>query len=500
MIRKRRIFKNWDRHQRHWYGKWHLYLGIIAGAIVAFVGVTGSILTFRDEIDAALNPRMLTALSEQPRLSIQDAYMVFHKAHPQMVVNYLYQPNDNPNYAYAFYDYIGQKIVYVNPFNGQISGARLYESGFINVVMDLHTSLLIPKVGTYIVGIASLILMILTISGLRLWLPAKWHQLKSVLTVKKGASAKRQNYDWHNILGFYSSPVVAVLALTGFCISFYLPIVAIVFALSGKNPKVAADIYSMKSTYSQTAQPLPLHKIIEVGQLHFPGNKTMGIALPADSTGSYRLDVVCKGSAATGEREMLVIDQYSGKVLATSRAFPNVAQGLLSWMQPLHYGTFGGMPTRILALLGGLIPAALFVTGFIIWWPRWKKQKSLDRPTKKTTPNLPLLVKGSFAHQLKLGFKYALWIALLSAVGGAVYGLVSGVVLAPAVYAIIFCVPIVLVNFIVALLVNVLHIVIALPFKKKFRSLYRYFALSSAFLIVYLVLYFLLMNTGLKIF
>ncbi|WP_029279647.1 PepSY domain-containing protein [Pedobacter borealis] len=45
---------SWAKHQKRWFGKWHLYVGIIAGAIVAFVGVIGSILVFQDEIDRGL--------------------------------------------------------------------------------------------------------------------------------------------------------------------------------------------------------------------------------------------------------------------------------------------------------------------------------------------------------------------------------------------------------------------------------------------------------------
>ncbi|PZP51607.1 MAG: PepSY domain-containing protein [Pseudopedobacter saltans] len=499
MKKRSNIFKNWSRHQKNWYGKWHLYLGIIAGFIIAIVGITGSILTFRDEIDAALNPKLFKAISETPKLSLQEAYTIFHKQHPETVVNYLYKPSDAPNATYIFYDYSSEKQIFINPFNGKVCGKRLYESGFINVVMDIHTSLFIPKVGTYIVGIASLILLILTISGLRLWIPKKWRQLKDVLTVKKGASGKRQNYDWHNVLGFYSSPVVSMLALTGFCISFYLPIVAIMFALSGKNPKIVADIYSMKSHYSKSVSALPLDSIVKIGTTYVSNSEVMGVAFPTDSSGSYRLDISAKGMSQTGRREMVVLDQYSGKILASSTAFPNVAQGVLSWMMPLHYGTFGGEPTRVLALIGGLIPAALFVTGFVIWWPRWKKQRHLQRPEKKRI-DLSHIIKNSFFTNLKSGFKYAFWMVAVSVVCGIVYGLISGIVITPAAYVIVFTVPIVLVNFIIALVTNVLHIVVFLPFKKQFKILYRYFAFSSAFLVVYGVLYFLLMNTGLDIF
>src|SRR5271155_1883619 len=39
-------------------------------------------------------------------------------------------------------------------------------------------------------------------------------------------------------------------------------------------------------------------------------------------------------------------------------------------LRPLHYGTFGGMFTRVLWIFLGLTPAVLFVTGFVIWRQR----------------------------------------------------------------------------------------------------------------------------------
>jgi uncharacterized iron-regulated membrane protein len=36
----------------------------------------------------------------------------------------------------------------------------------------------------------------------------------------------------------------------------------------------------------------------------------------------------------------------------------------------LHFGRFGGLEIRVLWALLGLLPAALFITGFIMWWRR----------------------------------------------------------------------------------------------------------------------------------
>ncbi|MEH2463939.1 PepSY-associated TM helix domain-containing protein [Nostoc sp.] len=39
---------------------------------------------------------------------------------------------------------------------------------------------------------------------------------------------------------------------------------------------------------------------------------------------------------------------------------------VLNSFEPLHYGTFGGILTRILYVFVGLAPLILFITGFVI--------------------------------------------------------------------------------------------------------------------------------------
>ena len=42
----------------------------------------------------------------------------------------------------------------------------------------------------------------------------------------------------------------------------------------------------------------------------------------------------------------------------------------LAWIVRMHFGRYGGMGVRITYVILGLLPAALFVTGAIMWWKR----------------------------------------------------------------------------------------------------------------------------------
>lgn len=515
-MKSRNIFRlRWAKHQQRWFGKWHVYLGVIAGAIVAFVGVTGSILVFQDEIDRALNRELFDVMAQQRKMPFEEIVPLIREKYPALKMDYIMNVyDDDPNYAYRVFNFTAEEETFINPYTGEMSGKRIHESSFIHIVTELHRTLLIPVAGRYIVGLATLCLLILTISGLRLWIPQKWSHLKSVLTVNFKTSFKRQNYDWHNVLGFYSAPVVSLLALTGFCITFSPLVIALLFILDGKSPQGVAELLGAKSSYTAGAVPLTLKQVMDQGKKTLPGSKVAGLAFPPDSTGSYRLDMKSEGLPKDGRREMIIIDQYTGKILLNSRKdFPEAGNAYLSWLTPVHYGSFGGRPTQIVALVGGLMPLLLFVTGFIIWWPRYQKQKKNEARGKsrfmsvvnKDQLNDPDSVPASsavgyFLQTSVKGFRYAFWVLLTSALSGSLYGLLSGIVIRPAVFAVAFTCLLVVINFIVAFLALTINVLFMAPLKKGSRSIIRYFALSLSFAIVFTAAYLLLMNTGLQLF
>ncbi|WP_346318039.1 PepSY-associated TM helix domain-containing protein [Chitinophaga sp. YIM B06452] len=495
----------WAQHQKRWFGKWHLYVGIIAGAILCIVGLTGSILVFQDEIDIALNRELFETLKGQKRYAIQEIIPVVQQKYPGRKFDYVFQTDEtNPNATYRFFQFKTEEEFFVNPYTGELCGKRLTDSAFIRIVMNIHRTLLIPAAGRYIVGLAALCMLILTISGLRMWVPQqyrKWKQWRSVLTVNFKAGLKRQNYDWHNVLGFYSSPVIILLSLTGFAITFSTVFISFLFMLTGKSPQSVASIFAQKSQYAEGARSLTAAEVAAIAAKTAPYGQLLGIAVPTTKDMVYRLDMKSEGPARTGNRIMLFVDQYTGKVLLNSENdFPNIGNSYLSWLTPLHYGTFGGMPTRILALIGGLIPVLLYITGFIIWWPRHKKQQRKPAAPEKPVVKVYMSYGKCFSHYFKKGLKYAALLLVCSLLAGALYGLISGIVVQPALFSVLYTGISICVNFIIALLACIICLLLLGPFRRYPKRVHRYFALSLAFLLVFLPVIILIAQLNMKVF
>jgi uncharacterized iron-regulated membrane protein len=81
------------------------------------------------------------------------------------------------------------------------------------------------------------------------------------------------------------------------------------------------------------------------------------------------------------------VDRHSGAVLRAESALDAPwAARLMALRYPVHIGTLGGAATRLLAVLTGIFPAGLFLTGFFLWIARLRA-----RPAPLTRPAPPLI-------------------------------------------------------------------------------------------------------------
>ncbi|MEM7659631.1 MAG: PepSY-associated TM helix domain-containing protein, partial [Bacteroidota bacterium] len=238
------LLKQVVRHQRNWYGQWHTWAGIFAGSILLIVSLTGALLVFEQELDVWLNPQMFQFEESGERLSFEEVIQAVQAQHPDYSLNGVFvDPTRNDVYLMAI-EREPEKYeqLYANHHTGAVTGIRVYQESVMGFIRHLHRTLLIPPFGKYLVGIAAIICAILMITGLRLWIPKRWNSLKARLGVKWGGSAKRVNYDFHNSLGFYFSPMITLISLTGAMITFAQVVLLFLFLLNFQSPMSISEV------------------------------------------------------------------------------------------------------------------------------------------------------------------------------------------------------------------------------------------------------------------
>jgi uncharacterized iron-regulated membrane protein len=356
----------------------HRYIGLAVGLILIIVGLTGSLLVFQKELDSILVKQQFEQVI--PRSQTVSLNIVTNN----VTQAYANQP-DWKIAQYVFYfdpdiyrirlqnSEEKQLEVFVNAYTGKILGDRIRNQGFFGRVYELHYSLLAGSIGFVIVGIAALLMLILAVTGLILW--SGWRNLLAGFKIKLNASIKRKNYDIHKLVGIIALIGLTFTGFTGFIWNFYEQTEPAIYALTF-TPKP-----EVKSTVTGK-QPLGINEIVQKANATIPEGKPTFIYAPTKPDEVFSV-YLKQPQDAQYFANKVDIDRYSGEVLhVVNSKTAKLGDRLLNAFMPMHYGTFGGLPTRILYVFVGLSPTILFTTGLVMYRLR-RRPKIVQQANRK---------------------------------------------------------------------------------------------------------------------
>jgi uncharacterized iron-regulated membrane protein len=373
-------FQSSPQKLRHAVFQFHRYLGLLVGFVIVVVGFTGSLLVFHTEIEAALIDLQFGKVQPQGRLVAIDQILTTVRAEvrdrPDLEIGSLVSPKDasHPYQARIWNKETNQLTqIFVNPYTGQVLGKISESSSLMQQVLRLHYQLAAGEVGTKIVGIVALLLLLLSLTGIALW--PGWRNLINGFKIKWNAHAKRLNFDIHKVAGIITATFLAFTAFTGFCWNFY----------DVAEPIIYAATFTPKQPEPES-QPIPgtpamnLGTILQIAETALPGGKVTWISIPNSPTAPFT--IYKKFPQAMGDFDnSIYLDQFSGKVLRVKKGEEMLlGDRVLASFTPLHYGTFWGLPSRILYVFVGFAPMILLITGFVMWRHR-RKTKQTTNPT-----------------------------------------------------------------------------------------------------------------------
>jgi uncharacterized iron-regulated membrane protein len=171
---------------------------------------------------------------------------------------------------------------------------------------------------------------------------------------------------------FTSSFFLATAGLSGIYFAAPRPFLSAAAILEGTSLSVMKDFLDPPDSVSAPGiSDAPANEVVAVARAQFPTSRLSEIEVPIQLTDAWQFHFFSHGVFDVGNAELVSVDRRSGIVLAVHRtADLPVAVRAVIMLRPLHYGSLGGNFTKILWVLLGLTPAALFVTGIIIWRKR----------------------------------------------------------------------------------------------------------------------------------
>ena len=351
----------------------HRWLGIGLGLWFALVGLTGSLLVYDEALDAWLNPQLLRARSAGilPAEAIvaragELGFGAVERIRFPLAAGEVYRLQ-----LRATTRRVGAERIEAlfDPGSGALLGTRGADALGVSppllmrTLYEFHRNVLLGPTGSNIVGVAGLLLLASSVTGIVLGWPRKRAAWRRLVWINRRASATRQVFDLHRSAGALFAVLLLLATLTGATLVYLNYVRDLVDLVSPVKsfptvPWRAAPLDAERSLPDAIAgvrAAFPQHALVE---LRTPTGQLTGYEFFLKRPGDvHRLgDTILWVHPLTGE----ILVERSGRTRTAGEAF-------MHWLYPLHSGSALGTPGLVAMCLTGLLPLLLVSTGMWVW-------------------------------------------------------------------------------------------------------------------------------------
>jgi len=357
----------------------HLWIGIVLTLYMILIGLTGSILVFRPELERIFGLKPWQNIrAKEPVADLATVVENLKAAYPRLRIVSVDAPSEADATFVAVLEGRGRIKVASSATEGRILGELPRRRNWLNVVQELHESLLIHpgSQGRMWNGIGAALLLLLNATGLVIWWPGirNWRR---ALKVDFERGWRRINFDLHVSVGFWTILIASFWAVSGIYFGWPRQVFQFVNSLS---PVISARPPAVSVTPESTLADPDLRSLIARARTLDPGTTPAGIAFPYSRRAPLAILLRRRNSPGYEYVDTVYFNPYNGEYVSTWRYGVNQSLGdWIVWSQvPLHFGTYWGLGVKIVWATAGLAIPLLAVTGLLMYWNRvlrrkWKK-------------------------------------------------------------------------------------------------------------------------------
>ncbi|PHV51038.1 hypothetical protein CSQ91_07860 [Janthinobacterium sp. BJB301] len=390
-------------HMRPALAAMHRYAGLLMAGFLIVAGVTGSLLAWKDELEAALLPAVFRAAPLTPGAVPLDALQLRDMVaarFPQASVTYapLSAP---PGRSMVFYlrpgdaSPLASDEAFVDPYTGALQGQRRWGEigqGAINLlpfIERLHYALALGDTGLLVFGLIAILWTIDCFIGAALTFPARLKKRSpgtkpwllrwrpSWLLRRHGGSYKLV-FDLHRAGGLWLWAMLLVFAWSGVAFNLYGAYAAVMqplFPHQGAEDIVARHAPSAGPPLDWPAARAQGRLLMgELARRHAFAILEENALAYERAPGVYSYSVRSSRDVRAHKGLTTVFfDAASGRQLAAWLP-TGAASGdtIRSWISALHMASMWGWPFKMFICAMGLLVAGLSISGVLIW--RRKRQ------------------------------------------------------------------------------------------------------------------------------
>jgi uncharacterized iron-regulated membrane protein len=364
---------------RQWLFSLHLVVGVALGLYFSLIGMTGSAVVFAPEFSWATMPPAVAAGHTGPAPTLEAVIRQVNQQFPDRFITRIHWSRPmGDRYKITLKLKAGRGVdiyPFVDRSTGEIVGM---EPRWIRWVRELHYYLLNGRRGERVNGIGAMLLTIAALSGLAVWWlgSVSWRTALQLNWRRRWPALTR---DLHRSLGNLALAPLAVIAVTGVYYAFPVPVTRAVYWLLHETPPSREPV----SIPRDDVPPVDLASLLAKATVTLGGGTVTSLDPPLTLQDPIRVRVRMPEEYWDIGRSEVAFDRYSGEVLAVHNVLAlSPAERVIHSIMTIHFGRLGGFTvmTRVLWVLVGLTPAALFVSGCLMWW-----QRSLSKRWRRLT-------------------------------------------------------------------------------------------------------------------
>lgn len=336
----------------------HQWVGLKLSILLGFVFLTGTIAVFSHEIDWLLRPalRVDPATVEGP-LAWSAAARNVAALRPEAKILLLDAPIDRGFAMIATIQKPGgaRAFVYLHPSTGAVQGEGSWV-GAQRVLRNMHRHLNLPTaVGVPIVSALSVLLLISLATSFVVY--KKWW--RGFLRPVRWRDARTAMGDLHRLAGLWSLWFVALIGATGL---WYLAESTVAKAPPAPRAKVAAVKLDARGVADR------LESNLVAAQAAYPGLRIQLIVFPSGKVGAFQFQGQHRAALVRERANVAWTEAATGRVVLTTDGRDLTAHQRISEMaDPLHFGTVGGVWTKLIWFVFGLALTSLAVSGVAVY-------------------------------------------------------------------------------------------------------------------------------------
>ncbi|MEL7159747.1 MAG: PepSY-associated TM helix domain-containing protein [Bacteroidota bacterium] len=359
--------------------KIHGWIGVKLSILFFIVCFSGTLATLSSEMDWLVTPAIRAtpqAMKADKNLMVSNLQAAFPASKPSFWlaarepylcdIVYVIKPDGKRTYAF------------VNPYTGEVQGsANLTMQRYFR---DLHYYLFIPfQVGHFTVLIFSFLLLFSLVTALYFY--KKWY--RKFFDLKRGNGAVMLFRSLHRLVGLWTIPFVLLFSVTG--IWYFLERTntgGISKVANTRTPPLAHPLPDSLDL-TKLAWSIDYDRAADSARAHIPGLEIKEMLPPS------KLD---RPIYLTGKSDVPLVRNRANRVYLHPLTYEVIKVQsaadvpTVTWLNdiadPLHFGNFGGLPTKILWFLAGLGISGLVLTGIWISLKRRVKSAAAKRAQK----------------------------------------------------------------------------------------------------------------------